>query len=81
MGQLTFHGHACVEIVTGDGTRLLIDPFLTDNPLADVGPEHFDRLDYLLLTHGHFDHVADAWDLLRTTGAMLIATFEISVTL
>jgi len=77
MGQLTFHGHACVEIVTGSGTRLLIDPFLSDNPLADVGPEHFQRLDYLLLTHGHFDHVADAWDLLRTTGAMLIATFEI----
>ena len=77
MGQLTFHGHACVEIVTGPGTRLLIDPFLSDNPLADVGPEHFDRLDYLLLTHGHFDHVADAWDLLRTTGALLIATFEI----
>ena len=77
MGQLTFHGHACVEIVTGDGTRLLIDPFLSDNPLADVGPEHFDRLDYLLLTHGHFDHVADAWDLLRTTGALLIVTFEI----
>jgi L-ascorbate metabolism protein UlaG (beta-lactamase superfamily) len=77
MGQLTFHGHACIEIITGDGTRLLVDPFLSDNPLADVGPEHFDRLDYLLLTHGHFDHVADAWDLLRTTGALLIATFEI----
>lgn len=78
MGKLIFHGHACTEIVTGDGTRLLIDPFLADNPLADVGPEHFhDRLDYVLLTHGHFDHVADAWELLRETGATLIATFEI----
>ncbi len=78
MGKLTFHGHACTEIVTGDGTRLLIDPFLSDNPLADVGPDHFrDRLDYLLLTHGHFDHVGDAYDLLRDTGATLIATFEI----
>lgn len=78
MGQLTFHGHACTEIVTDDGTRLLIDPFLSDNPLADVGPEHFDPgLDYLLLSHGHFDHVGDAWDILRETGATLIATFEI----
>ena len=78
MGQLTFHGHACTEIVMNDGTRLLVDPFLTDNPLADVGPDHFrDRLDYLLLTHGHFDHVGDAYELLRDTGAMLIATFEI----
>ena len=78
MGKLIFHGQSCVEIVTGDGTRLLIDPFLTDNPIADVGPEHFhDRLDYLLLTHGHYDHVADAWPLLAETGAKLIASFEI----
>jgi L-ascorbate metabolism protein UlaG (beta-lactamase superfamily) len=57
---------------------LLIDPFLAENPKADVGPEYFhDRLDYLLLTHGHFDHVADAWDLLSATGAMLISTYEI----
>lgn len=78
MAKITFHGHACTEIVTDDGTRLLIDPFLTDNPLAEVGPEHFtDSLDYVLLTHGHFDHVGDAYHILRETGATLIATFEI----
>ncbi|MEJ2482280.1 MAG: metal-dependent hydrolase [Gemmatimonadota bacterium] len=78
MGKLVFHGHACTEIVAADGTRILIDPFLTENPAADVGPEHFhDRLDYLLLTHGHFDHVADAWGLLAETGAQLVATFEL----
>ena len=78
MGRLTFHGHACTEIVTDDGTRLLVDPWLTDNDLADVGPEHFhDGLDYVLLTHGHFDHTGDAWDLLRDTGATLVATFEL----
>ena len=78
MGKLIFHGQSCTEIVTGDGTRLLIDPFLTDNPIADVGPEHFhDRLDYLLLTHGHYDHVADAWNLLADTDATLIGSFEI----
>jgi len=77
MAKLTFHGHACVELQGDDGTRILIDPFLSDNPLADVGPDHFDRLDYLLLTHGHFDHVADAWEILRRTEATLVATFEI----
>jgi L-ascorbate metabolism protein UlaG (beta-lactamase superfamily) len=78
MGQLTFHGHACTEIRTADGTRLLIDPWLTDNPLADVGPEPFyDDLDYVLLTHGHFDHTGDAYEILRRSGATLIATFEL----
>jgi L-ascorbate metabolism protein UlaG (beta-lactamase superfamily) len=78
MGEIVFHGHACTEIVADDGTRLLLDPWLTDNGLADVGPEHFhDGLDYVLLTHGHFDHTGDAWDILRETGATLVATFEL----
>jgi len=78
MATLIAHGHSCFEIRTDDGSRLLIDPFLTENPVADVGPEHFhDGLDYLLLTHGHADHVADAWSLMATTGAMVIATFEL----
>jgi len=78
MGQITFHGHACTEILTGDGTRLLVDPWLEENPLADVGPAHFyDELDYVLLTHGHFDHTADAYDILRRSGATLVATFEL----
>ena len=79
MGKLTFHGQSCVEIVTGDGTRLLVDPFLTDNPVAVVDRTHFhDRLDYMLLTHGHYDHVADAWPLLEETNATLIASFEVA---
>lgn len=78
MGRLTFHGQSCYELEAADGTRLLIDPFLTDNPVADVGPEHFeDRLDVLLLSHGHGDHVADAWRILKATGALLISTYEI----
>ena len=78
MANLTFHGHACYEIVAADGTRMVIDPFLTGNGQADVGPEHFhDRLDYVFLTHGHGDHIADAFDLLEATDATLVATYEL----
>ncbi|MDX1395510.1 MAG: metal-dependent hydrolase [Gemmatimonadota bacterium] len=79
MATLTFHGHSCFEIRASDGTRILIDPFLTGNGTADVGPEHFDDgLDYLILTHGHADHVGDAFDILERTGATLIATYELA---
>ena len=75
--KLHFHGHACWEIEDGDH-RLLIDPFLTDNPKADVGPDHFDRLDAILLTHGRFDHTADTVPIAKKTGALVVSNFEIA---
>ena len=77
MSKLTFHGHACVDIETGDGTKLWIDPFLSDNPLADIGPDDVGKADYVLFTHGHGDHVGDGFEIAKRTGAMVISTFEI----
>lgn len=77
MAKLTFHGHATFSIETDDGAHLVIDPFFEDNPsfsgsLVDV------QADYILLTHGHYDHVADVIPLARRTGATVIASFEIA---
>lgn len=77
MPKLTFHGHACFTLRANDGTVLLIDPFLSGNPIADVGPDEIETVDYLLLTHGHGDHIGDAWDIAKRTGALVISTFEI----
>ena len=73
--RLTYHGHSCFGIQVGD-TNLLIDPFLTGNALADVGPDQI-QADYVLVSHGHEDHVGDAVAIAKRTGATTISNFEI----
>jgi L-ascorbate metabolism protein UlaG (beta-lactamase superfamily) len=76
MLKLRYHGHDCWEF--DDGThRVLIDPFLSGNPLADVTADHFTRLDGILVTHGHGDHLGDAAAIAKKTGAIVISNFEI----
>ena len=74
--KFTFLGHACFSVEVA-GSRLLFDPFITGNPRAT----HLDvdqiEADYVLLTHGHGDHVADAEPILRRTGARLVSSYEI----
>lgn len=77
MPRLTWHGHATFTLVTDDGTRILFDPFLDDNPVADIRARDVAQLDYVLCSHGHFDHFADAVELARRTDAMLVGTFEL----
>jgi len=80
--RVTWHGHATFQVVTPNGTVFLIDPWLT-NPKNPVHAEGGDALgaigkvDYILLTHGHFDHVGDAVSVARRTGARLISGFEL----
>jgi L-ascorbate metabolism protein UlaG (beta-lactamase superfamily) len=73
--ELTWLGHGCWAISTG-GKQVLVDPFLDDSPSAPVKAADV-RADYILVSHGHFDHVADAAKIAQRTGATVISNFEI----
>ena len=77
MPTITWHGHGCFTLVTDEGTRILFDPFLTDNPKAEIKPEDIEELDYILVSHGHFDHFADCIPIAKRTGATVVSTFEL----
>ncbi|MBN2470732.1 MAG: metal-dependent hydrolase [Anaerolineae bacterium] len=73
---LTWLGHAALALDI-DGTAVLVDPFLTGNPLASTTPESLNA-DYILLTHGHGDHVGDTVAIAKRTGAKVIANNEVA---
>ena len=74
--KITFYGHACfgVEIA---GKHLLFDPFITPNELAKEVDTSQIKADYILLSHGHVDHVADATAIAKNTDATIVSNFEI----
>jgi L-ascorbate metabolism protein UlaG (beta-lactamase superfamily) len=73
----TFHGHACF-LLEGDGKRVVIDPFLTGNPTAVIGPDGLPKLDAILVSHGHGDHLGDAVALAKRDQATIVATAELA---
>jgi L-ascorbate metabolism protein UlaG (beta-lactamase superfamily) len=75
--KITWLSHACFAIETGSH-RLLIDPFLDDNDKAPIKAKDA-QADFILLTHGHFDHVADAAAIAKRTGAKVLSNFEVSL--
>ncbi|MSR57370.1 MAG: metal-dependent hydrolase [Planctomycetaceae bacterium] len=73
---LTWLGHSTWLIDTA-GQRVLIDPFLTGNPAATVTADQV-TADFILVSHGHGDHVGDTVAIARRTGALVIANYEIT---
>ena len=74
--KLTYYGHACFAVEAG-GKTLLFDPFITPNPLADKIDVKKIPADFILISHGHSDHVADVMEIAKRTGATVIAPFEV----
>jgi L-ascorbate metabolism protein UlaG (beta-lactamase superfamily) len=75
--RITYLGHATFRIVTPGNEQILIDPFLTDNPQTPEDLKQVGELDIMLITHGHFDHFADAIPVAQETGATVVSNFEI----
>lgn len=73
--ELTWFGHAAMQLRI-DGQRLLVDPYFTGNPAASTTADKVGA-DYILISHGHDDHVGDAIDIARRTGARVISNVEI----
>ncbi len=78
--QLTWYGQSGFKIVTPTGKVLLVDPWLT-NPVFEKGKDELaapKHVDLILLSHGHSDHVGNAVEIGKKTGAKLVANFDLS---
>lgn len=73
--RVTWYSHACILIQAGD-THLLIDPFLSGNPLAAISADAVPA-DYIFVSHGHGDHLGDTVQIAQRTGATVVSNFEI----
>jgi L-ascorbate metabolism protein UlaG (beta-lactamase superfamily) len=73
---VTWFGHAAM-LLDVDDHKVLVDPFLSDNPACNTSPDQV-QANFILVSHGHGDHVGDALSIARRTGAQVISNFEIA---
>src|SRR3990172_9325834 len=74
--KLTWYGHAALGLETG-AYKVFVDPFLTGNPVASIAPGAVEA-DFILISHGHGDHVGDSVAIAKRTDAMVISNDEIA---
>ncbi|HEU5352288.1 MAG TPA: metal-dependent hydrolase [Terracidiphilus sp.] len=76
--RITWLGHATVLVETAKGTRILMDPFIAGNPKYPSGYRLPEKIDYVLLTHGHGDHIADTVPVATKHGSTVVAIYELA---
>ena len=76
--QAQWLGHSAFKLVSPEGTNILVDPFLSGNPTTPDEYKQQDNIDYILLTHGHEDHVGDTLDIAEETGCKVVTMVELS---
>lgn len=74
--KITYYGHSCFSVEV-NGKHLLFDPFITPNELAKDIDINSLKADYILISHGHFDHIADVLPIAKRTNAKVICAYEI----
>lgn len=74
--KLTFYGSMALLIERSDGYKILIDPYLTDNPQTDAQPQQFYDVDLILLTHAAYDHFGDTVDIMAHSQARLMCGYD-----
>jgi L-ascorbate metabolism protein UlaG (beta-lactamase superfamily) len=77
--SITWLGHATFLLRSPGGKRILLDPWVTGNPSSPESAKKIGELDLILITHGHSDHTADAVSIGRSSGAQVVAPYEVSV--
>lgn len=75
--EIRWLGHSAFEIISDDDVKILIDPFISNNPACQIPVEEINP-DIILLTHGHSDHVGDALEISNRTNAPIACIHEIS---
>ena len=74
----TWVGHGTWKVRSAKGKEILIDPWVMNNPAAPDHLKKIDRCDLMLITHGHFDHIADALEIARALKPTVVSNFEIT---
>ncbi|MFP4687899.1 MAG: metal-dependent hydrolase [bacterium] len=75
--ELIWHGHAFFEINCND-RKILVDPFIGGNPACDIDVNSITEAHLVLVSHGHQDHLGEAFEICKKTGAKLVANYEIT---